>query len=158
MREQGVQLLAVAQDSDPDKYRKLYAMTNEADEDVPTTVPIVPLPFDRFMKWFAAPSIHEDRFWIARLDHDVVGLSVLEYPPERGNVWTDFTATARRVRGRGIARALKLETVVQAIELGVERVRTSNDGENAPILHLNEDLGYRRIPGFIQFLKQAEKP
>jgi len=57
--------------------------------------------------------------------------------------------------GRPVARALKLETVMQAIALGVKSVRTENDGENAPILHLNEQMGYTRIPGSIQFLKDA---
>ena len=75
--------------------------------------------------------------------------------PTRGNVWTDWTGTARRIRGRGVARALKLETVMQAIALGTERVRTENDGANAPILHLNAELGYVRIPGWIQFLAGA---
>jgi hypothetical protein len=37
----------------------------------------------------------------------------------------------------------------------VKRVRTNNDGENKPILHLNEEMGYTRIPGYIQLLKQA---
>ena len=83
------------------------------------------------------------------------GMSVLEYPPGIGNVWTDYTGTARSVRGRGIARALKCETVSQAAALGVLRVRTNNDGENKPILHLNEEMGYHRIRGFIQLLKQA---
>jgi GNAT superfamily N-acetyltransferase len=68
-------------------------------------------------------------------------------------VWTDWTGTARKVRGRGVARALKLETVMQAIALGTKRVRTENDGENAPILHLNEEMGYTRIPGSVQLLK-----
>jgi GNAT superfamily N-acetyltransferase len=82
-------------------------------------------------------------------------MSVLEYPPGVGNVWTDYTGTARSARGRGIARALKCETIMQAIALGVTHVRTNNDGENKPILHLNEELGYQRIPGNIQLLKPA---
>ena len=84
--------------------------------------------------------------WIAREGDDIVGISVLAYPPMRGNVWPDWTGTARKVRGRGVARALKLETVMQAIALGVKSVRTENDGENAPILHLNEQMGYRASP------------
>jgi len=47
---------------------------------------------------------------------------------------------------------------VQAIALGVTRVRTENDGENAPILHLNEQMGYRRIPGWTQFMKRTAGP
>jgi hypothetical protein len=34
-------------------------------------------------------------------------------------------------------------------------VRTGNDEENAPILHLNDDLGYVRIPGRVDYLKRA---
>lgn len=51
--------------------------------------------------------------------------------------------------------ALKLETVLQAMALGVTRVRTSNDGKNAPILHVNATMGYEPIPGWIQFMKEA---
>jgi hypothetical protein len=47
------------------------------------------------------------------------------------------------VRGQGVARALKYETLAQAIGLGFRSVRTQNDGANAPILHLNDEMGYR---------------
>jgi hypothetical protein len=72
-------------------------------------------------------------------------MSVLEFPVTRNVPWTAFTGTARKVRGRGVARALKYETLVQAIALGFKAVRTQNDGANAPILHLNEEMGYRLI-------------
>src|SRR5439155_1064766 len=102
-----------------------------------------------------APDMHEDRIWLAREGADVVGVSVLGYPPVRGVVGTAWTATARRVRGRGIARALKCETLVQAIALGVDRVQTGNDGANDPILHINASMGYRRWVGAINFLKDV---
>jgi hypothetical protein len=35
----------------------------------------------------------------------------------------------------------------------VPRVRTDNDFQNAPILHLNESMGYERLPGMVMFLK-----
>jgi GNAT superfamily N-acetyltransferase len=73
---------------------------------------------------------------------------------ERGHVSTDFTCVARSHRGRGIARALKMETIVQAIDLGVDRVRTDNDFRNAPILHLNEDLGYRHVFDWIKLARE----
>jgi len=155
MREQGITVHTIDRDSDPEKFHKIHEMSEEAASDVPTTIPHVRQSFDVFVKWFDAPSVRLDRMWIARDGDDVVGISVLAYPPTRGNVWTDWTGTARKVRGRGVARALKLETVMQAISLGVKSVRTENDGENAPILHLNEQMGYTRIPGWIQFLKDA---
>jgi len=97
------------------------------------------------MEWLGLPTIHQDRFWIARIGDQVAGLSTLAFPVERGIVGTDWTAVGRAHRNRGIARALKLETIAQAIELGVDRVRTDNDSTNAPILHLNAELGYRRV-------------
>ncbi|MDO8506403.1 MAG: hypothetical protein Q7S41_02210 [Candidatus Limnocylindria bacterium] len=45
---------------------------------------------------------------------------------------------------------------MQAFAIGIKRVRTKNDGENAPILHLNLAMGYTRIPGWVQLLKDAD--
>lgn len=156
MRAAGITIQTIDREGDPEKLHKIHEMSEEAASDVPTTIPHVRQPFEVFVRWFDAPTVRLDRMWIAREGDDIVGISVLSYPPTRGNVWTDWTGTARKVRGRGVARALKLETVLQAIALGVKSVRTENDGENAPILHLNEQMGYVRIPGWIQFLKGAK--
>lgn len=155
MRAAGIAIQTIDQDRDPEKFHKIHRMSEEAASDVPTTIPHVPQAFEVFARWFDAPTVRLDRMWIAREGDDIVGISVLSYPPTRGNVWTDWTGTGRKVRGRGVARALKLETVMQAIALGVKSVRTENDGENAPILHLNAQMGYTRIPGWVQFLKVA---
>lgn len=145
MRQQGISLMTLAADGDLERYRKLHAMSSEAEMDVPTTTTTVPPSFERLMAWFDEPTIHPDRFWIARIGGEVAGLSTLAFPVERGIASTEWTAVGRAHRNRGIARALKLETIVQAIELGVDRIRTDNDSTNAPILHLNEELGYRRV-------------
>jgi hypothetical protein len=156
MREAGIRLLTLDRDEDPARYRKLWGMSNEAGKDVPTTVPHTPWPFEKFERWLTSPGIREDRVWIARLDDAIVGVSILSYPPLRGVVVTEWTGTARSVRGRGVARALKCESVLQAISLGVPRVRTDNDGQNAPILHINATMGYERRADMIQFLKPLE--
>jgi hypothetical protein len=54
-----------------------------------------------------------------------------------------------------VARAVKCETVMQAIALGVDRIRTDNDSQNAPILHINQTMGYKRRPDMIQFIRAA---
>jgi GNAT superfamily N-acetyltransferase len=153
MRGEGVRIASLADDHDPDVIEKVWRLSEEAGDDVPTTEPRVPEEVVAYTRWVNAPEIHRDRFWIARVGDDVVGVSVLGYPPVRGVVNTEWTATARSVRGRGVARALKCETVAQAIALGVDRVRTGNDAANDPILHINETMGYRQIPGGIQFLR-----
>jgi GNAT superfamily N-acetyltransferase len=155
MRREGVEMLTLADVTDPDVIEKIWMLSEEAGDDVPTTVPRVAEAMDSYVRWTRAPEIHRDRFWIARIGDEVVGISVLGYPPVRGIVGTEWTASARSVRGRGVARALKCETVAQAIALGVARVRTGNDAANAPILHLNETMGYHRVPGAMYYLRSA---
>lgn len=160
MRREGITVTTLDRIGDPKKWERLKRMSDEAEQDVPTTVPHVNMPMAEWMKWFDSPALRHDRIWIALAGtsggdatEDIVGISQLAYPPVRGVVATDWTGTARSVRGRGVARALKCETLVQAIALGVDRVRTDNDSQNAPILHINESMGYRiRVEG-IQLLK-----
>ena len=155
MKREGIRVLTLAQDADPRKWEKLKRMSDEAESDVPTTVPHVAMEsLEEWKKWFDSPAIHLDRSWIARDGDDIVGISQLSYPPVRGAVETDWTGTARKVRGRGVARALKCETLMQAIALGVDKVRTDNDSTNTPILHINETMGYRRRPDMVQYLKE----
>jgi GNAT superfamily N-acetyltransferase len=153
MRNEGVRVVTLAADADPDVIEKIWRLSEEAGDDVPTTEPRVPEEMAAYARWVNAPEIHRDRFWIARVGDDVVGVSVLGYPPVRGVVNTEWTATARSVRGRGVARALKCETLAQAITLGVDRVRTGNDAANDPILHINETMGYHQIAGGINYLR-----
>ncbi|HEY0783124.1 MAG TPA: hypothetical protein VGE98_11750, partial [Thermoanaerobaculia bacterium] len=135
MRAEGIEITTIDRVADPEKWRKLHAMVEASIQDIPTTVPHAPDSFESFMQWLSSPGLHADRLWVAREGSAIVGMSLLDYPPGVGNVWTDYTGTSRAVRGRGVARALKCETVTQATALGVGRVRTNNDGENAPILH-----------------------
>jgi GNAT superfamily N-acetyltransferase len=153
MRREGITVTTLAADADPERYRKSWRMSEEAGNDVPSSLGYIEETFEDFMRWLRTPGMYEDRVWTARAGDDVVGLSVLEYPPVRGVVGTAWTATARSVRGRGVARALKCETIAQAIALGVDRVRTGNDAKNEPILHINETMGYRLFKTRISFHK-----
>ena len=155
MQNEGVELLTLSDDKDPGRMAKLHMMMLAAEQDIPTTVPIPEQPFDEWKHaTFDSPGTREDRFWIAREGDQIVGLSFLDFPPTRGVPWTSFTATSKEVRGRGIARALKYESIAQAIQLGHERVRTSNDGANAPILHINQEMGYRLVVPIIELHRE----
>ena len=71
--------------------------------------------------------------------------------------WTAYTGTSRSVRGRGIARALKYESIGQAIELGMDRVRTNNDADNPPILRINAEMGYRLVSPVIELHRELDR-
>ena len=151
MEAQHVTMTTLSELSDPDRMAKLHEMMVAAEQDIPSTVPIPRQSFDEWMHaTFDDPGVREDRFWIAREGEAIVGLSYLEFPPVRGLPWTAFTATSREVRGRGIARALKYQSMAQAIELGYKRVRTANDDANAPMIHINAEMGYRVVAPSIE--------
>ncbi|TMC38173.1 MAG: GNAT family N-acetyltransferase [Chloroflexi bacterium] len=152
----GIRLLTVAEWRDGDKLRKLYELNERTVQDVPHSLPIVTEAFEDFEKRIHSPDRRDDRWWIACDGDRPVAMSYLKFPPVRGTVWTGYTCAAREYRGRGIARAVKLQTLAQATELGVPTVRTDNDAENAPMLHINETLGYVRRPGWVEHHKRVK--
>ena len=157
MAAAGIQATTLAGWSDPDRVRKVHELDERTIHDVPHTVAIVREAFEDFERRMGRPDRPPDRVWIA-LDGDrPVAMSHLKYPPVRGDVWTGYTCTDPEYRGRGLARGIKLQTLAQAVELGVPFVCTDNDAENAPMLHINEKLGYRPRPGFVEHHKRVPK-
>lgn len=151
MRGQGIDLLTLTDADDEETLHRIHRLDVASTADIPTTVPNYIPPFEDWCRlYFENPAVRKDRFWIARSGNEVVGMSLIGYPPERGVPTTEYTGTSAQFRGRGIARALKYETVAQGIAVGATRVRTDNDSENAPILHINADMGYEPMLPFIE--------
>lgn len=128
---------------------RLLPVSHATVADIPKSVEYIPEPFEEWVVWLQPPAVLPERIWVAVLDGEPVGYSYLAYRPSV--VETGYSGVLREHRGKGIARALKLETLFQAIDLGVTAVETDNDSENAPILHINEDLGYEEMPGRLEF-------
>jgi len=157
MSAAGIRSTTLAARSDAEAVRKLYELNERTIQDVPHTLTIVSEALDDFEKRIHMPDRPSDRFWIALDGDQPVAMSYLKYPPVRGDIWTGYTCSDPRYRGRGFARGIKLQTLAQAIELGVPFVCTDNDSENAPMLHINEKLGYRARPGFVEHHKRVTK-
>ena len=151
----GIKLVPFASWDDPDKVHKLHELNVITVQDVPHSLPIIPEAYADFEKRVNAPDRPHDRLWVALQGNVPVGMSYLKFPPVRGTVWTGYTCSHPDFRGRGIARAIKLQSLAQAVQLGVPVVRTDNDSENAPMLHINERLGYVRRPGFVEHHKRV---
>lgn len=154
MSAMDIALVNVADWNDPDAMRKLHELNEMTMQDIPHSTPILPQKFEHFARRMKAPDRRPERLWIAVDKDQPVAFSFLQYPPVRGHVWTGYTCAHPDYRGRGIARATKLQTLKQAIELGVPTVGTDNDSENAPMLHINEQLGYTSLPGWLNYLKK----
>jgi GNAT superfamily N-acetyltransferase len=157
MAQQGVRVVTLEGVADqPGFWARLTRFYAETMDDEPHTTPVHAMSEAEVTSELAGPDIRADRVWLAFGGQDgreIAGLSHLTYPPVRGHSWTGFTATGRAFRGQGIARAVKMESLAQAIELGVSTVRTDNDERNAPMLHINDTLGYVAIPSWVAYLK-----
>lgn len=151
IEEHGIGIATAAELGGEAVYPALHRVNAAAEKDIPTTVPHTPESFETWLRWMQSPWIFTDRIWVATADGEPVGYSYLAYRPSLAE--TGFTGVVREHRNKGIARALKLETLVQAIGLGVQAVETDNDYENAPILHLNEELGYQELASRLEFHK-----
>ena len=156
MSREHIVLTTLADWPDGERLRKLHELDARTRQDIPTSLPVLRESLEDFVRRTNGPDRRADRYWVA-LDGDrPVALSYLRFPPLRGTIWTGYTCSHPDYRGRGIARAIKLQSLAQAVELGVPLVVTDNDAENAPMLHINERLGYVRRPGFVEHHKRVE--
>jgi GNAT superfamily N-acetyltransferase len=151
----GVVIRTVADLGGEEYLRRLLSVRHEAATDIPKSVEYIPEPYEEWVVWMQPPAVLPERIWVAVVDGTPVGYSYLAYRPS--GVETGFTGVLREHRGAGLARALKLQTLIQAIDLGVSAVETENDSENAPILRINEELGYEEIPGRLEFHRKLAR-
>ena len=62
---------------------------------------------------------------------------------ERGAIWSAMTGVHPAYRGRGLAHLVKAHALRTAREAGITYAYTANDAANAPMLAVNDKLGYR---------------
>ncbi len=100
------------------------------------------------------PDASPDRIFLAIENDSWVGISILIL--DRGQTYNLLTAVNPSHRGRGIALALKLETIQKARALGFNKMRTNNLSVNAPMLTINRKLGFENLPGHWILQKKLE--
>ncbi|MEV4611980.1 GNAT family N-acetyltransferase [Kitasatospora sp. NPDC049258] len=100
-----------------------------------------------YQEWLAEiwqrPDLDRDLTTVAVVDGAPAAFSSVQTDGAR-RYWSAFTATRPEYRGRGLAKLAKLDSLHRARAAGCTAAYTSNDGSNAPMLAINEWLGYRR--------------
>lgn len=114
------------------------------------------LLFDQFVAFELNPRTAVDAGSFLALDGSrMVAISRLRRDSRmQGVLHVGFTGVDSAYRGRGLAVALKLLTVEYAQQHGFREIRTENDATNAPMLHINLELGFKLEPASIVFRKQ----
>ncbi|WP_433792425.1 GNAT family N-acetyltransferase [Actinoplanes sp. CA-252034] len=124
--------------------KALYEADVAAATDEPGETPPQPTPYPlwRYEIW-DEPGLDRDASTAAVADGEIVSFSLVLRDGDR--MWSDMTATVPAHRGRGLAHLVKTAALRRAAASGVRTAYTSNDEENAPMLAVNNRLGYRPV-------------
>ena len=95
-----------------------------------------------------------DTRYLAIRGEEWVSLSGLHPKPAQSFIDTGLTGVTKTHRGRGLAHAVKLMAVADAVQRGYIEVRTSNDSRNAAMLAVNKKLGFQPVSEFVWLERQ----
>lgn len=146
----GVRITTLA--AEPELAAEVYRVALEAEPDSPSeeqSHTVRPYEEWRRLELEAPDSAAEGQFVAVAEGRAVSYAFIAPSDIEDDLAWHQMTGTLRAWRGRGVAGALKRAAVLWARETGIDRLRTSNDETNAPMLAINRRMGYRPLPARI---------
>lgn len=148
LQAQGLRIVSLADmDCSPQAKTRLYEINRLSVLDIPGREGDF-YPYDEFEQLvMGADWFNPAGQFLAALGQDWVGLAAVRLMPETQGAYNLITGVLRPFRGRKIALALKLRAMRYARSAGVRYMRTNNDSLNAPMLAINQKLGYQPVPG-----------
>jgi RimJ/RimL family protein N-acetyltransferase len=150
----GIEIRTLWDDEINPYMRGLYKVDVETFRDVPFRSADATDPsFDVWRLEYTEASSHKT-LAIAFDGDEVVGFSSIWMPQVEGqSAGIGYTGVLREYRGRGIALAVKVVSTAEAAEAGAKKLMTGNDPDNPAVLHLNQKMGFRPVPGRVIFKK-----
>jgi GNAT superfamily N-acetyltransferase len=156
---QGIEMITFADLSarDADWKRKLHELEVELGRDVPRPDEYTPISFEFFEKELLGDPMYLPEGAFVAIDGGrLVGMSQLWARRGENKLGIGLTGVLREHRGRHIATALKLKGIAFAKARGAGAITTGNDTLNAPILAINEKMGFKRKPVWVNLAKRLE--
>ncbi|WP_425145879.1 GNAT family N-acetyltransferase [Deinococcus sp.] len=140
----------------PESLEALHALSEEARLDLPRAPgeTAQALPLSATQTFFAG---FDPALVTLALSQDTprpLGYVALEPSGVPGELLITMTGVARAERGKGVARAVKVASMLAAQAAGWERVRTTNHSSNLPMLRVNDALGFGREPARLGLLRE----
>jgi GNAT superfamily N-acetyltransferase len=149
---EGVDLRPVSA-TDP---RHAHLIDLEATRDMPTSEEIVDMPYEEWEDHVLRyPLFIPEGSFVAYVDEEPAAVSLLVADLETGRSGNMFVGTRAAFRGRGLARAAKIASILWAKEHGVTEMATGNDETNAPMLAINRSLGFRPAGRRVEWLREG---
>jgi mycothiol synthase len=133
-------------------WHALYEAEAPMWEDVPFATPTPHWPYDRFYEAATSGQQLADLSLVAYAGDQIAGFTTTGKSKDKDG-WTWMTGTAREYRGRGVARALKVEALTRAKRKGLRALGTTNDEPNKSMREINAKLGYQTLPAHVELEK-----
>lgn len=135
--------------------KRLYDLMIDCDKSEPGAAEFGTMSYEAFlMESFAKSGFSAEGLFIAFAGDEWAGMHQVS---ENKNGVTDarveYTGVRDEFRGRGLAKALKWLGVVYCRNQGWKSLMTHNDSRNAPMLAVNDQFGYERLPGWKHFVR-----
>lgn len=151
--------IRTAKGADCERFRhQWHELFEEVRKDIPRDEPPTAFTFDEFAEIFL---VDEEFLWDVSMfafDADkLIGYTLIYEMDNRGVLFQALTAVDKDYRGRGLAKALKSRAMRRAKEKGITEVHCDNDTRNAPMIAINERLGYKSKPGMIAMRKDLRE-
>lgn len=129
--------------ADLDDPRPVYELDLAVSQDIPNE-DFDALTLDEWVHDFwRVPVVDDDASLAAFVDGRLAAITMIRVDRPSGRAQNNLTGVLRASRGRGLAALLKSHSLRRAAELGATIAITDNDATNAPMLAVNERLGYR---------------
>ncbi len=122
---------------------ELHALYAAAASDMPADHPESNLPYDDWLaETLGKPDLSREGSFVVLARDRPVALSFVDVDLPHRKAEQELTGTAPDFRRRGLARIAKLAVARWCAVNGIERLSTSNDGENEGMLKINRELGF----------------
>jgi GNAT superfamily N-acetyltransferase len=158
VRAQGITLVTLADvRGDPARVRAYYEQFSTVRADAPRSLPATPIEFSFFVTEVVdQPDAVASATILAFDGERCIGFTQVYASEASEELQTGLTGVDRSYRRRGIATALKAQSLAAAKALGAPSIRTDNDARNTGMLAVNDAFGFDRRPGMCTVAWEAE--
>lgn len=155
----GIRFVSYAELQSPAAERKFFELFNSYGDDVPDASEWRLVTYDEWRQWAVASKDYWPEGWLVALDEagEWAGYTMMTRDharPQHSHIF--LTGVTQSYRGRGLGLALKVVAAQRAREFGIAEVTTMNHSANAPMLAINQRLGYVPLPGYYRLVNEAE--
>ncbi len=159
-QREGIEIKTLPElENDPGRNQKLYDLDWELSLSVPGDLAagIGRRGLDRYVEYaITGPDALPDGFFVAVKGGEYIGLSHVLSVEKGISLYQGLSGVKPPYRRQGIGLAMKVRCIAYAQATGHSVIRAENDAKNAPMLAMNEKLGFVRKQDVITFEKKLQ--